>query len=271
MRVYTAVFLLVILSHLSCKKELPLLPAAATPCDSQLEVNANFRIERPYISVFTDGYVFMETDTFLSSPRVRFSSEVDDALSYKWIFQNDTLQGKFIELNLAPNFSGYTVDITSIIEKDPNSYCFPNDDGFDTLTKQMYISYLPLYSADGDTIFYGTEGVYRVEHPETKDSIEIEIVYRDKGNLIEDYVQIKNFDGEGTLSLDSSKAIRSPSFRRVDFAMGNPQIYSQSISGTIYNDINGVAHLTFESNFLSDPQEGTVDYKKWEYHGRKIK
>lgn len=77
-------------------------------------------------------------DTFLNYSIIIFTAE-QEAASYQWKVGSDPRVFDSKEFTLT--FTGIigTIDVQLIIENTPNLDCFPNDDGRDTLNKQIHL------------------------------------------------------------------------------------------------------------------------------------
>ncbi len=107
------------------------------PCYGKKPVSSSFKIIEP-----VDGYQELwqdyETDT-VAGGYVRFVADEKDAV-YKWEIGAGTYDAKSFTLNFSSVPDKTTIPITLIVKKAPDKACNPNDDGIDTITRNMYIS-----------------------------------------------------------------------------------------------------------------------------------
>lgn len=266
MRIETIIVLSLIL--ISCTKELPVMPNPENPCDCQNEVSADFDILERF-TVVNGEWLFIPTDTTHHSKTVKFKAHLANA-NYRWYIGDQQFTGQETEVFVPSHFAGYNIAVTCVVEKEPNTFCFPNDDGYDSIVKSFAVSNYPMFFGSNNPVLYGIEGTYRVlkTNGNATDSIDIQINFGNYYDLY-NYIQISNFDGQGTQSLDSAKRVVGTSYRRIDFTAGTIMDYSKSLSGSIVRELNGNSFLTFTSVFKSDPLAQPVT-TTWTYEGRKI-
>lgn len=130
----------------SCKKEChdPANPNCENydPCFRKEKTSANFTI-----SEVVGGRAF-ETDEIHQINKARFIAQ-QDFDSYEWVVGNhiDTFRTKSFELGGFPQ--GETIDVRLIGKRNPNTLCFANDDGIDTVYKTFKVtahdSLLPIF------------------------------------------------------------------------------------------------------------------------------
>ena len=105
-------------------------------CYGQKPVSAAFKIQetlqRPSLP---DGWgETLDTDT-ITTYGVQFTA-LEEGAEYEWHIGSEVLKGKSVTRTNFPQFATYP--ITLIVKKTPNTACFPNDDGRDTVTRNMY-------------------------------------------------------------------------------------------------------------------------------------
>ena len=105
------------------------------PCEGVEEVTADFKME--YSMGYNEDERWFDADTVLEITRVRFSAE-GNYDSIKWKVGLDPRE--FVEKKFSLRFddSG-SVQVRMIAYRAPNVSCFPDDDGVDTLIKQLVI------------------------------------------------------------------------------------------------------------------------------------
>ncbi len=135
-----------------------------------------------------DDYL-TETDTILDTKNVKFTAKEVDA-EYTWYVGTEIIHTRSLVRFFSDNWIGQTVPITLVVKKKPNSICFPNDDGKDSITKFLTIQAQQPYS---NLKYIGT---FRVKSPFLPDSFDIttKIETNGWGN---DCFNIYNYDGNG--------------------------------------------------------------------------
>jgi hypothetical protein len=100
------------------------------------EVKASFTIMEQVAGNSTARRYFIpyDTDTIVQYSIEFAAPEGFD--KYTWLIGSEVLNERVIYRNNFPR--GQTTPITLIVEKTPNTICFPDDDGIDTLVRYMY-------------------------------------------------------------------------------------------------------------------------------------
>ena len=258
---------LFLLALFACKKEQPEILNAEDPCECASEVSADFVIEEALNNI--PHYDWVRTDTTLHSKEVQFSALIENA-EYKWYIGIEEFDTKSISRYFSDQWKGHDIPITLVVQKEPNEICFPNDDGYDSITKTFHVSQFPILHGENQDIEFGTiEGYYRVFSNELNDSIDIGIDIVDRFNKRS--VNVVNVEGNG-INCGSSELrwIHGSSYRKVEFDL----YYTDSsvcpgLSGSIHNKIDGEAELNFTVNRWVN---NTSNFIETEYHylGRKL-
>jgi hypothetical protein len=143
-------FLLAIALVLSCNRckeecddptnpECPNYVAPVDPCANSQEVSANFTISQRAANGGQDVNTFIETDYYVvPSGLVRFYALQENA-DYKWIIGADTIYSREYDLVFGEAFAGQVIPIKLIISAAPDSFCFPLDNGIDTLIRNIEV------------------------------------------------------------------------------------------------------------------------------------
>ncbi len=158
----------------SCRKEQPSMNENNN-CGCAKEVSADFVIEEmTHYNLNTE--MRTETDTAYNSRNIRFVPFEKNA-EYKWYIGSEILSDSVIVRYFSDAFAGQNIPITLVVKKPPNTICFPNDDGVDTITKYVYIhpwngSFMQLPITP--TLM---EGTFRVAKNSGGDSTDITIDY----------------------------------------------------------------------------------------------
>ena len=182
----TALALLFILA-LGCRKEKPEI-GGSDPCECETEVNADFDILE-WLKPFGPVQKLL-TDHILSGGQVTFVPKTKNASSYTWYVGADTYHTEQAGTWFPGEFTGQDIPITLVVRKEPNLRCFPNDDGYDSITKTFHIYHFcetPQF-----------EGTFRVAPKGSTDSLDIIFAFDQTGSDACIGLSVTNFDGEGT-------------------------------------------------------------------------
>ncbi len=164
--------LLLLMYVIACKKQQPQMTTEVTnPCDCATEVSAAFIMEE-LAGVPGSGKekYKSETDTIYGSSPVLFTALEKDA-EYTWYIGAEVITEKTFWRFFDNTLAGQTLPMTLVVKKKPNTTCFPNDDGYDSITKTITI-------VDGTQLFTTPnhfEGTYRISDSASVDSIDIVI------------------------------------------------------------------------------------------------
>jgi hypothetical protein len=130
MKVALIVFvsILLVLVFDNCKKK----SDPISPCKGLVSTNADFVIEQQV------GDRWFVSDTVISGQfsYVRFTAKYD-ADSYVWKIGSETITTKTFTKTWLPENT--TIPVTLIIKKKPDTNCFPDDDGIDTVVRLLKI------------------------------------------------------------------------------------------------------------------------------------
>lgn len=180
---------------LACKKiEQPEMTQLNKECDCAKEVSADFVIEEMATPPGLPGNKFTETDTVFKAKNVQFRALEEDAV-YTWYIGQEILTDQVIGRYFSENLGGTNVPITLVVKKKPNKICFPNDDGYDSISKIMHVS--QFVNETLDDFECGTiEGTFRVKSPHLSDSFNIKVEIT-KNEIGQRYLRIENYNGLG--------------------------------------------------------------------------
>jgi hypothetical protein len=269
-RIIASVFFAILLVVLGCKKiEQPDMAMVTDPCDCAKEVSADFDILE-LASPIEDLWV--QTDTTFHTKQIRFSAKELDA-EYKWYIGAQQFTTQQASRYFDSQWAGSNIPITLVVKKKPNKTCFPNDDGYDSITKVFHVSEYPIYYGDNEEIDFGPiEGTYRVKNRNgTGDSIDITINARNyEGQRI---VDVYNFDGSSSCSENELRRVDYVGYRILKFRYSGVISYCNGISGKIENRLNNSALLEFQSRTAINGGPnlgGYIEVKEWFYEGRKL-
>jgi hypothetical protein len=127
-----------ILALAACEKDI----APSNPCDTQQETSAAFTIKEATIQQInspTRKDFLMDTDSVYFSS-VFFEATQQDADSFIWQVGSEIepRYGKQVNVVFPDNLRGTTFNVRLIVKRKPNTRCFPNDDGIDTVIRRFY-------------------------------------------------------------------------------------------------------------------------------------
>jgi hypothetical protein len=265
--------LVAIATLLACKKEQPEMKEAEDPCACASEVSADFVIEENTGPV---SGLWIETDTTLHNKRVRFRALEEDA-EYTWYIGLD------VETDQAPwkffsdQWIGHDIPITLVVKKEPNNTCFPDDDGYDSITKTFHVSPYIIDHGWNEDIELGTiEGTYRVFSEELNDSIDITVNVHNLSSSPS--MGIKNFNGSGLDCPydDWHRGLDYVSYRKMASRydtgfLDTTNNLCTGLSFVVINPINGPAELIINSQrWEGEPVTSNIVTKTYHYYGRRI-
>ena len=181
----------------SCHKEQAILPNGLNGCDCANEVSAEFYIEE--MTTPNPNFVkYTDTDTIYADKNVRFRAKENDA-EYTWYIGAEVLTTQEVTRYFSSATAGQTIIVSLVVKKNPNTICFPTDDGKDSLSRTFFI-----VSAYDDTDFFYNpqprfEGVFRMKDFNSSDSIDIYIQAEQFYGGNHKVFVIENYDGYGSV------------------------------------------------------------------------
>ena len=250
---------------LACKKEQPGMQNAEDPCECASEVSADFVIEENTGPI---SALWIQTDTTLHDKEVRFRALEEEA-EYKWYIGSDEFETQIASRYFSDQWIGYDIPITLVVKKEPNITCFPNDDGYDSITKTFHVSKYPVYHGTDQNIEHGgLEGTYRVIGNELLDSIEVTLNFRDFFGVRT--FDVGNPDGSGINCVvpDVAKKIEHWTYRSLKTKWYTDEDLCYSVGVRIHNRMDGISILDFKTSIPNT--EGETEVNTWQYKGRKI-
>jgi hypothetical protein len=243
----------------ACKKEQPeMTNESKDPCECASEISADFKIEESTGSFAGD---FTETDTVYKNKWVYFTAYENEA-TYTWYIGLDVLTDQSVNRYFSDTWEGYDIPITLVVEKEPNSVCFPNDDGYDSITKTFHISQYPISTGIpfSDIDAGPIEGKYRVKSSHLPDSFDIELdLIVDSQGGSGHFFNIINYNGYGDSCINQTR-VKGMNYRQV---WNNPPTgYCDNLYAVIHNRMDGVTEM--KMSWIGDGT-GLLTY-----YGRKI-
>jgi len=253
---------------LGCKKyEQPELTPVNQDCSCASEVSADFEIleleSLPHLD--PEG---TDSDTIYMSKNVIFRAKEEGA-EYTWYIGTEVLDTKEVGRFFSSTYADQNVTVSLVVRKQANTICFPNDDGYDSISRTFYVQNYDsgdLTSAYDNGVTF-MEGVYRVKSPQMNDSIDITIDYIDRNpppNPIEQ-IDITNFDGQGTTVWVPRKEFTLKTYRA--FWVPDQGSSKKCIQGKFLYNLDGEA--VFEISFC-ELENGEYVLQSHEMRGRKL-
>jgi hypothetical protein len=106
------------------------------PCYNIKPVSASFKILET-VTGYAPYWQNYDTDT-LASSYASFVADIEGA-EYKWEIGAKTYTGKKVSQSFIGVADKTVIPVTLIVKKQPNKGCNPNDDGIDTITRNLVI------------------------------------------------------------------------------------------------------------------------------------
>ncbi|CAG5086959.1 hypothetical protein [Parvicella tangerina] len=164
----TRAFITLVILFFSCSKEEqpPVMEEAEEPCDCATEVSAEFEI----LELMTNLNYWVKdiktpTDIVLSQKNVEFKAKMENADKYTWYIGTEVLDTRSVIRYFDDAQVGQPITISLAVRSEPNTNCFPNDDGYDSISKTFEV----VYKCDSALI----EGWFRVALEGSTDSVDI--------------------------------------------------------------------------------------------------
>jgi hypothetical protein len=232
---------------------------AEDPCACASEVSADFDILERFSQLGGSDYTL--TDHVLSHKGVAFHAKEEEA-AYTWYLGSEVLHEQNIERFFGSEWAGHTIPVTLVVKKEPNKVCFPDDDGYDSITKTFNI-----YERC-DTHFM--DGDYKVAEKNSNDSIILSLNYVPEASptLPEDCSRydVINYDGKGSLC----EATYQPNFRNYRaLKSSSGGSYNEGCQAVWINKAEINLNNEFEIDLYYKEELGDPNIYKT-YYGRKL-
>jgi hypothetical protein len=164
MKAFPFVLLVMLLVLVSCRKEQPGLDDTNN-CDCAKEVSAGFKMGQLYDGELIDldtihYYLDYETDGSSSlngNCYVNFSADLENATSYEWQIGNNLGTQNTREFGIYFNDTTGTIPIMLVVHSKPNTICFPDDDGIDTVVRYLTVHSRPVPYLTGTYVGHNTD------------------------------------------------------------------------------------------------------------------
>ncbi|PGH40437.1 MAG: hypothetical protein CRN43_03040 [Candidatus Nephrothrix sp. EaCA] len=134
---------------ISCKRD-------PDPCAGLKPISADFKFYQKFIgidSIFYIDTVIMNPDRNIYIPEKVWLIANEEKATYRWELEdypkNNTTKSFFLDFDQPFG----NIEVKLIVTKEPNTSCFPNDDGADTVTKTLVV-------LDGSKFKYAFEGTF---------------------------------------------------------------------------------------------------------------
>lgn len=175
-----------------------------------------------------------ESDTVLIGNYILFTAN-QELESYDWQVGLDTLHRYTKSFDLYFRSAVGTINVTLIGKRKPNHFCFPHDDGVDTVVKQLTVV------SQNQTKLYGKYTGYLTIQP--KDTFTIQIKVNDTGKLDPNFPVLVNLPDNCPTIVEVDpgyKDFRGPSIWDYEECRLN------SVSGYLEKD-NQTIHISFRN------------------------
>ena len=104
------------------------------PCFGKLETTAFFTIAQQYFPIGENAEVFIEDDV-VTGGLLKFKAIFQEGATYTWILGVDTIVGGHEVIRALGDLPEGTYGNSLIVSKQPDTLCFPTDDGVATFSK----------------------------------------------------------------------------------------------------------------------------------------
>lgn len=189
----------------SCKKIQPEMSVLNAGCDCAKEVSADFLMEETKFPGSQNNEMRTDTDTIYANKNVTFTAKEEDA-EYTWYIGSEVIHERTFYRHFGTTLIGQTLPMILVVKKNPNAICLPNDDGYDSIVRNLVIA----DEFNSETFFvdtnYRLEGVFRFKDPNMPDSIDVivDLIHQIPGTGMYDRIVISNFDGENSTHIFQS-------------------------------------------------------------------
>jgi len=249
----------------ACHKDQPEMNAnVQNPCALAHEVSADFTMEEiaTQIGAVNEEQYRTETDTIYEGRNVRFHALEDNA-EYTWYIGSEILHEQTFYRQFNAPLAGQTLPITLVVKKKINEVCFPNDDGYDSITKNIIVTDAFTTYAFFNEYQWRWEGEYRFKDATMLDSVDIKIELgigiNIFGESVSEQIIYYNYDGMGDTV---NNALGYRCYRQV-FTEGHDCFGD----GNLKWHLNGVYELKLPHNGTNSIYRTCADYH---YFGRKL-
>jgi hypothetical protein len=252
----------------ACKKQQPQMSEdIKNPCDCAHEVSAEFKMEVCDKVYYEYAKNIIETDSIYAERNVWFTALEEDA-EYTWYIGAEVIHDKNFFRYFDASLVGLpALPMTLVVKKQPNYKCYPDDDGYDSITK--YLTVAEVY--DSYNFFYANpqpkwEGTFRMKGVNQSDSIDIKVDLGDGwniyGGLLGERVNFYNYNGLGDSTNFGTYTVN---YNMINFTENENGLYSNLDNSFFKRD-----YQTGIYEFYAIPNNAVNNLPTLHYYGRKI-
>ncbi len=168
------IILLCIIFLNGCPGEEPVKP---DPCEGKHPVTADFHIYEVSQLALPDRWELYDTDT-VAAWDVVFKALEENA-EYEWHLGSEIIYEKQFHRTKFPLRTN--IPVTLIVRKEPDTECFPDDDGIDTLTRSFYTLGYTDEGCKDINLFSGNFSGYNIDNPSDTFVVTIDACYLPDG------------------------------------------------------------------------------------------
>jgi len=145
----------------------------------------------------------------------------------------------------------------------PNNVCFPEDDGYDSITKVFNVTeYGKVDPNNSSNVIYGTkEGLFKMKEQHSIDSVEIGIDYIVTN---QPYINFYNYDGQSGDCIETVIPSLGVTYRESRVGQNGGQICKRLRATIKTTTVNNV------EMYFTEYEPGHPEYKEYFYKGRRI-
>lgn len=170
-----------------CPDEPPVQPE--DPCLGVKPISASFKIyEVP--NFYQEGWINYDSDT-IATLDITFVADADNAIQYEWYIGSEIINTKTVTRKNFPR--DQAIPITLVVRGTPNTKCFPNDDGIDTVTRLIHtLSDFYKPACSGRNVFGGKYFGYNIDEQTKPYTIELTECFPDSSRWNEKTIRLQN-------------------------------------------------------------------------------
>jgi hypothetical protein len=248
---FYALIVAVLLIVSGCTKEQPELTSGTENCNCATEVSAKFLMEELATPINFSGFRKQtDTDTIYAGRNVRFYGLEANA-GYTWYIGSEVITDREFYRFFDASLIGQTLDMILVVDKEPNLICYPSDDGYDSIVRQLTVVEEPTEFDFHAATHPRFEGTFRVKDLNSSDSIDIVCEIADNTQTYK--YKVTNYDGLGT----------EHTFQWSGFNYRQRWISGTCYTGHVLSEWDGEFELLLNANSLSS-------CTTYHYRGRRL-
>jgi len=233
---------MLLLVTFGCRKKQPEMNAVQNACDCIEETSAEFTINE-ISAIGLPGEMETETDTCYANKNIRFIPKMKNT-DYTWYIGSEIVNVEILGRYFSLAQGGQDIPVSLVVKKQANNVCFPNDDGYDSITKSFHVAMYDASLNTMATINTYIEGSYRLFDTHNTDSIDITI------DLFYDHLQA-NGNGIRVINLHGT----NDTIQTADVRKNYRQIRIVSkLLGDLVIELDGSVKFDFKDNTISPPK-----------------